>query len=211
MLAGGMGNIRRGQVEKKPVPPGALIVQIGGPALRIGLGGGAASSMVTGSNDEALDFDSVQRGNAEVERRCQEVIDACVALGDRNPILSIHDIGARPLQWLPRTRRKDRRHLRSPRRPHEEHSMNPWRSGAAKPRSATSSRSAPRRASASSLCARGAVRSPSSARGPAMTRASFCATPFRDSPIDMDIRCSWAAAAHDRDVPIFPAALKPLD
>ncbi|MDD4016693.1 MAG: phosphoribosylformylglycinamidine synthase [Kiritimatiellae bacterium] len=94
MLAGGMGNIRRLQVHKKPVPPGSLIVQLGGPAMRIGLGGGAASSMVTGSNDEALDFDSVQRGNAEMERRCQEVIDACVALGDRNPILSIHDIGA---------------------------------------------------------------------------------------------------------------------
>ncbi|MEI7901869.1 MAG: phosphoribosylformylglycinamidine synthase [bacterium] len=94
MLAGGMGNIRRGQVHKKPVPPGALIVQLGGPAMRIGLGGGAASSMTTGSNDEALDFDSVQRGNAEMERRCQEVIDACVALGSKNPILSIHDIGA---------------------------------------------------------------------------------------------------------------------
>ena len=94
MLAGGMGNIRRDQVQKKPVCPGALIVQLGGPAMRIGLGGGAASSMVTGSNDEALDFDSVQRGNAEMERRCQEVIDACVALGNKNPILSIHDIGA---------------------------------------------------------------------------------------------------------------------
>jgi phosphoribosylformylglycinamidine synthase len=94
MLAGGMGNIRRGLVHKKPVPPGALIVQLGGPAMRIGLGGGAASSMATGSNDEALDFDSVQRGNAEMERRCQEVIDACVALGGKNPILSIHDIGA---------------------------------------------------------------------------------------------------------------------
>ena len=94
MLAGGMGNIRRGQVHKKAVPPGALIVQLGGPAMRIGLGGGAASSMATGSNDEALDFDSVQRGNAEMERRCQEVIDACVALGESNPILSIHDIGA---------------------------------------------------------------------------------------------------------------------
>ena len=94
MLAGGMGNILRGQVHKKPVPPGSLIVQLGGPAMRIGLGGGAASSMTTGSNDEALDFDSVQRGNAEVERRCQEVIDACVALGENNPILSIHDIGA---------------------------------------------------------------------------------------------------------------------
>jgi phosphoribosylformylglycinamidine synthase len=94
MLAGGMGNIRREQVHKKPVPAGALIVQLGGPALRIGLGGGAASSMTTGSNDEALDFDSVQRGNAEMERRCQEVIDVCVAMGGKNPILSIHDIGA---------------------------------------------------------------------------------------------------------------------
>jgi phosphoribosylformylglycinamidine synthase len=94
MLAGGMGNIRRSQVYKKDVPPGAIIVQLGGPAMRIGLGGGAASSMTTGSNDEALDFDSVQRGNAEVERRCQEVIDACIALGNDNPILSIHDIGA---------------------------------------------------------------------------------------------------------------------
>ncbi len=94
MLAGGMGNIRRGHVYKKEVPSGALIVQIGGPAMRIGLGGGAASSMATGSNDEALDFDSVQRGNAEMERRCQEVIDACVAMGEANPIQSIHDIGA---------------------------------------------------------------------------------------------------------------------
>ncbi len=94
MLAGGMGGIRRGHVWKKPVPPGALIVQLGGSAMRIGLGGGAASSMTTGSNDEALDFDSVQRGNAEMERRCQEVIDACTAMGEGNPILSIHDIGA---------------------------------------------------------------------------------------------------------------------
>lgn len=94
MLAGGMGSIRRAQVHKKALVPGALIVQLGGPAMRIGLGGGAASSMATGTNDEALDFDSVQRGNAEVERRCQEVIDACVAMGADNPILSIHDVGA---------------------------------------------------------------------------------------------------------------------
>jgi phosphoribosylformylglycinamidine synthase len=94
MIAGGMGGIRRGHVHKRALTAGAWIVQIGGPALRIGLGGGAASSMATGSNDEALDFDSVQRGNAEMERRCQEVIDACVALGEANPILSIHDIGA---------------------------------------------------------------------------------------------------------------------
>jgi phosphoribosylformylglycinamidine synthase len=94
MLAGGVGNIRRSQVYKKAVPPGSLIVQLGGPAMRIGLGGGAASSMGTSSNGEALDFDSVQRANAEIERRCQEVIEACVALGEDNPILSIHDVGA---------------------------------------------------------------------------------------------------------------------
>ena len=94
MLAGGMGVIRRSQVEKKPVPKGSLIVQIGGPAMRIGLGGGAASSMMTGTNSEALDFNSVQRGNAEMQRRCQGVIDACSSMGRSNPILSIHDIGA---------------------------------------------------------------------------------------------------------------------
>ncbi len=94
MLAGGMGNIRRQHVYKHALQPGALIVQLGGPAMRIGLGGGAASSMDTGSNAESLDFDSVQRGNAEMERRCQEVIDACVAMGADNPIVSIHDIGA---------------------------------------------------------------------------------------------------------------------
>ena len=94
MLAGGMGVIRRSQVEKKPVKVGSLIVQIGGPAMRIGLGGGAASSMMTGTNSEALDFNSVQRGNAEMQRRAQGVIDACSYLGKANPILSIHDIGA---------------------------------------------------------------------------------------------------------------------
>ncbi|WP_298770316.1 phosphoribosylformylglycinamidine synthase [uncultured Fibrobacter sp.] len=94
MLAGGMGTIRRSQVKKADVEVGALIVQIGGPAMRIGLGGGAASSMMTGTNSEALDFNSVQRGNAEMQRRCQGVIDACSYLGKANPIVSIHDIGA---------------------------------------------------------------------------------------------------------------------
>ncbi len=94
MVAGGMGNIKRTHVEKHDIPPGARIIQLGGPAMRIGLGGGAASSMGTGSNLAELDFDSVQRGNAEMQRRCQEVIDACIGLDDQNPILSIHDIGA---------------------------------------------------------------------------------------------------------------------
>jgi len=94
MAAGGLGNIKRRHVAKKEIEPGAQIVQIGGPALRIGLGGGAASSMDSGRNAENLDFDSVQRDNAEIQRRCQEVINACIALDEENPILSIHDIGA---------------------------------------------------------------------------------------------------------------------
>ena len=94
MLAGGLGNIRRPHVEKNDVPVGALIVVLGGPAMLIGLGGGAASSMGSGSSDEELDFASVQRGNPEMQRRAQEVIDACWAMGDDNPIELIHDVGA---------------------------------------------------------------------------------------------------------------------
>jgi len=94
MLAGGLGNIRPRHTGKRSIPAGAHIIVLGGPAMLIGLGGGAASSLATGSSSEALDFASVQRGNAEMQRRCQEVIDQCWALGDANPILSIHDIGA---------------------------------------------------------------------------------------------------------------------
>ena len=94
MAAGGMGNLKREHVAKKDIPPTALIIQLGGPAMKIGLGGGAASSIGAGSQSEALDFDSVQRGNPEMERRCQQVIDGCIALGADNPMRSIHDIGA---------------------------------------------------------------------------------------------------------------------
>ena len=94
MTAGGFGNIKRRHVKKHAIMPGSPIIQLGGPALRIGLGGGAASSMGSGSNAENLDFDSVQRDNAEIQRRCQEVLNSCIALNDDNPILSIHDIGA---------------------------------------------------------------------------------------------------------------------
>ena len=94
MIAGGVGNIDARHVYKKTVPPGSLIIQLGGPAMLIGLGGGAASSMDTGANAASLDFDSVQRGNPEMERRCQEVLDRCWQMGDANPILFIHDIGA---------------------------------------------------------------------------------------------------------------------
>ncbi len=94
MLAGGIGAIRAGHVQKARVPEGAALVVLGGPAFLIGLGGGAASSLAQGASHEDLDFASVQRDNAEIERRCQEVIDRCWAMGDRNPILSIHDVGA---------------------------------------------------------------------------------------------------------------------
>ena len=94
MLAGGIGNIRDDQTKKDVPPAGSLLIVLGGPGMRIGLGGGAASSMTTGSNSEALDFDSVQRGNPEMERRAQEVIDRCWSMGDENPIIAIHDIGA---------------------------------------------------------------------------------------------------------------------
>ena len=94
MLAGGIGNIRDDQTKKAVPPTGSLLIALGGPGMRIGLGGGAASSMTTGSNSEALDFDSVQRGNPEMERRAQEVIDRCWSMGDENPIIAIHDVGA---------------------------------------------------------------------------------------------------------------------
>ena len=94
MLAGGIGNIRDDQTKKLTPPAGSLLIVLGGPGMRIGLGGGAASSMNTGANSEALDFDSVQRGNPEMERRAQEVIDRCWSMGEANPILAIHDVGA---------------------------------------------------------------------------------------------------------------------
>ncbi|GGE90290.1 phosphoribosylformylglycinamidine synthase [Pseudoalteromonas gelatinilytica] len=94
MLAGGLGNIRSEHVQKGEIPVGAKLIALGGPAMNIGLGGGAASSMTSGQSNEDLDFASVQRENPEMERRCQEVIDKCWQLGDANPIAFIHDVGA---------------------------------------------------------------------------------------------------------------------
>jgi phosphoribosylformylglycinamidine synthase len=94
MIAGGLGNIREGHVLKGEMRPGSKLVVLGGPAMLIGLGGGAASSMASGASDADLDFASVQRDNAEIEHRCQEVIDRCWQLGEANPILFIHDVGA---------------------------------------------------------------------------------------------------------------------
>jgi len=94
MLAGGLANLRAAHVLKRPVQPGNKVIVLGGPAMLIGLGGGAASSVSSGASSAELDFASVQRDNAEMERRCQEVIDACCARGDTNPIVSVHDVGA---------------------------------------------------------------------------------------------------------------------
>jgi len=94
MIAGGLGTISAGQTHKLPFGAGTLLVQLGGPGMRIGMGGGAASSMAAGTNTAALDFDSVQRGNPEIQRRAQEVINHCWALGEGNPIVAIHDVGA---------------------------------------------------------------------------------------------------------------------
>jgi phosphoribosylformylglycinamidine synthase len=94
MIAGGVGNVRAEHAKKIDVPVGARVVTIGGPAMLIGLGGGAASSLASGTSSEDLDFASVQRGNPEMQRRAQEVIDRCWAMGDDSPILLIHDVGA---------------------------------------------------------------------------------------------------------------------
>jgi len=94
MIAGGIGAIRSDLTRKIEFPAGSLLVQLGGPGMRIGMGGSAASSMAAGSNTADLDFDSVQRGNPEIERRVQEVINHCWGLADKNPILAIHDVGA---------------------------------------------------------------------------------------------------------------------
>ncbi|TPX31013.1 phosphoribosylformylglycinamidine synthase [Synchytrium microbalum] len=94
MLAGGVGVVREGHIMKKKITVGAKLIVLGGPSMLIGLGGGAASSMTSGTSSADLDFASVQRENPEIERRCQQVINACTALGDANPIISVHDVGA---------------------------------------------------------------------------------------------------------------------
>ena len=168
MIAGGLGTISDGQTKKKAFAAGTLLVQLGGPGMRIGMGGGAASSMAAGTNTAALDFDSVQRGNPEIQRRAQEVINHCWALGDSNPILAIHDVGAggisnafpelvdgagRGAHLRPAARCRWRRAAWRPRR-----------SGATRARSATSWRSIRTCCRCSSRCARAsAARLPSSA------------------------------------------------
>ena len=190
MLAGGQGVIVRDQVEKKPVPTGAYIVQIGGPAMRIGLGGGAASSMMTGTNDEALDFNSVQRGNAEMQRRCQGVINACAAMGKKNPVLSIHDIGAGGLSnGCPELVEATGGRFELRKVHNEEFSMNPmeiWCCEAQERYVLALRRDA--RAAFEELCAR--ERCPVAFIGEATGDGRLVLEDdyFHDSPIDMDIK-----------------------
>jgi phosphoribosylformylglycinamidine synthase len=128
MIAGGLGNIRPEHVQKGEIPAGAAIVVLGGPAMLIGLGGGAASSLSSGASQEDLDFASVQRDNAEMQRRCQEVIDRCCALGADSPIVSIHDVGAGGLSnALPELVHESRRGARFALRsvPNDEPGMSP--------------------------------------------------------------------------------------
>jgi phosphoribosylformylglycinamidine synthase len=94
MIAGGIGHIDDRLIHKTAFPARTALIQLGGPGMRIGMGGGAASSLASGANAAHLDFDSVQRGNPEIQRRAQEVIGQCQALGADNPILAIHDVGA---------------------------------------------------------------------------------------------------------------------
>ncbi len=128
MLAGGLGSISAQHTHKHAIPVGALLIQLGGPGMLIGLGGSAASSMDTGANAENLDFDSVQRGNPEMQRRAQEVIDRCWQMGNNNPILSIHDVGAGGISnALPELVHGGGRGARFELRkvPSEEHGMSP--------------------------------------------------------------------------------------
>ncbi len=182
MIAGGVGNIAAAHVHKAPIPAGAMLIQLGGPGMLIGMGGGAASSMATGANTADLDFDSVQRGNAEMQRRAQEVIDRCWQLGDANPILSIHDVGAGGLSnALPELVHGGGAgaHSTCARSRPKSPACRRARSGATRRRSATCSPYAPKvcRSFARSASA-SAARSPSSARRP---RRRSLSSPIRTS------------------------------
>lgn len=214
MLAGGMGSIDRRHIEKKPIPAGSWIVQIGGPAMRIGLGGGAASSMATGTNAESLDFDSVQRGNAEMERRCQEVIETCCAMGDRNPILAIHDIGAGGLSnACPEIVENTGADFELREVHNEEPSMSPmeiWCCEAQERYMVAIRRED--RAMFEKICAR--ERCPAAFIGVARgdRRMVLHDSFFNDNPIDMDIEVLLGKPPRmHRDVRHVPFATKPLD
>ena len=216
MVAGGLGNIRAEHTAKRAIPDGALLIHLGGPGMLIGLGGGAASSMATGSNTADLDFDSVQRGNAEIQRRAQEVIDRCWQLGAANPILSIHDVGAGGLSnAFPELVHGggagaifDLRRL-----PSEEPGMAPreiW-CNEAQERYVLAIRAADRDRFAA-ICER--ERCPHAVVGSATTRARLVVTDphFGNHPVDMDLDVLFGNPPQmTRDATRVTRALRPLD
>ncbi len=189
MLAGGSAEVRPEHVHKDRLADGAVIVVLGGPAMRIGLGGGTASSMDSGASSAALDFASVQRGNAEMQRRCQEVINACWALGADNPIVSVHDVGAGGLaNALPELvhdsdmgESSSCGAFRAPSR-----ACPRWRSGATRPRSVSSSRPARRGWTCSrALCERERCPFAVVGRATAEPRLVLTDSLFTGTPIDL--------------------------
>ena len=216
MLAGGVGNVRAQHACKGEVPPGALFIQLGGPGMLIGMGGGSASSMTTGANAADLDFDSVQRGNAEIQRRAQEVIDRCWALGPANPILSIHDVGAGGLSnALPELAHGAGRGARIDLRaaPNEEPGMTPrevWCNEAQERYVLAIARD--RLDEFRAFCER--ERCPFSVVGEATADARLVVTDgvFANSPVDMDLATLLGKPPRmQRDVTRVRPALAPFD
>ncbi len=193
MLAGGLGNIRADHVAKGKINPGDKLVVLGGPAMLIGLGGGAASSMASGHGNEDLDFASEQRDNAEMERRSQEVIDRCWALGADNPISFIHDVGAAVYPTRCRNTSDKRRRVAaesstSASCPTTSRACRRSKSGATSRRSATSSPSPPAGSKPSrQLCAR--ERAPFAIVGEAIEEKKLVVevSHFQNTPIDMPL------------------------
>lgn len=216
MLAGGVGNIAENHVAKREIGAGALLIQLGGPGMLIGLGGGAASSMDTGANRENLDFDSVQRGNPEMQRRAQEVIDRCWQMGAQNPILSIHDVGAGGLsnalpELVDGSRRGGRFQLRDV--PSEEPGMSPmqiWSNEAQERYVLAIPRE--RFETFKALCER--ERCPFAVVGEATGEHRLVVedSHFGDTPVDMDLAVLLGKPPRmSRTVIRQPKALPPLD
>lgn len=216
MLAGGVGAVRAGHVEKGEFPAGAPLVVLGGPAMLIGLGGGAASSMTSGVSAEDLDFASVQRANPEMQRRCQEVIDRCNARGAESPILFIHDVGAGGLSnALPELVHDGGRggHFELRRVPNDDPGMSPmeiWCNEAQE--RYVLAIDPPRLGEFEAICAR--ERCPYAMVGEASDDARLVLTDqhFRTRPIDMPLSVLLGKAPQmQRDVRSLPAACEPLE
>ena len=216
MLAGGVGNIAERHCFKGDVAPGALLIQLGGPGMLIGLGGGAASSMDTGSNAENLDFDSVQRGNPEMQRRAQEVIDRCWQMGGDNPILSIHDVGAGGISnALPElvhgSGRGGRFDLRAV--PSEEPGMSPMQIWSNESQERYVLAIAPHSLERfAAMCER--ERCPYAVTGEATSEAQLVVEDsyFKNTPVDMDMHVLLGKPPRmTRDVAHAPRVLTPFD